>query len=1228
MPAEDKISSLLDVAAIQQEIASVGTDLGKFKQQFFEFAKTINDFKSKSGGTFSGDQAANSELLKQNNAVLDSEKKLIQIKKEKIALEAAASNAIKAETQAQIAGEKAAQERLKTEKLKNDEQKKNGSKALTIDEAKLAEVTRQANAETRNQAKLLIEADKAAAAGGETIGLLRGTLKELENRRDHKIALFDEKGVQEANTEIAKIKSTIDKIEQGGGNFRGNVGNYTNSIKILKGALTDATAKLTQLTQAGQLNTEQGQKLSTEVTLLTEFVGQQSQGFLSLSREIMNTGKALETLQASGLKGTEAFNLLEQEFVKSKVKLKEFRNEQQLLTQELPKLAALTTFAKGLGGIYAAGAGAAALFGDENGKVQEHLQKLVAIMTILQGLRELNELLLKENAIATILFGQATAVTTIALEGETIAMEETAAASLTFDKALKFIAANPIVLFLTALAGVIVYLISTYKSEEDQLKEVAKASKDYSESIKNQTDLIETENKFLSRTLELQKQKLENDLAEASVVGNQSKILALKGAILAIDSKINDDRQKSHPNLLNDLADEEQAFKKLVATQKEQDAALKQLAARQKKGEKEIGTDPSVELRTKFKLYYVPSDDIKDALTDLNDLKKINDDALKAAESNVNELRGIRDADAELTKRQIEHKAELEKLGQDEKRKLTLASAQIEVSATQDKNALVLSNEHSSFKERIDAMKSNQAAIKRLAAAEKNNIVNDPSVSDNDKLIAEKQYTAKIVKIKKDGAAEILKATEDNNHRVLTAENAAQKSRADIEIRANEEISKNTTLGLDLRITAYGKGLEKQQQLIKDDAALQKKVKVLSSEELIALDAETDSKLLALAEKSKKDISDIFVSSLNQQLSLSESVDKLRLSQQEYTNDISIKNKKKRDEENSKLEYEATQKQLADQIANDAQILLSLEATDEAKLAAQKDYNEKNAAYIKNKGDREKSENDKQDKLDEDLYGKKVAIANSAFDTIKNLEDAAFERQVQQIQTLIDLNNQKKETEIRNIEASTLSAQEKAALITESEAKAAAQNEALQRKQRALRIREAKFDRDASILQITGNAIAAHFKLIAELGPAGIPLAIANDILAALQIAALIAKPLPSFRVGTLNSPEGLAKVHGGEMIVEPSGRSHMTSPGETIEYLKRGSKVITSDEVNQMMMFSMMKQAATHIEPKSENSEIKEAVLQSSQRVVSAIRKIKGTNIIVNNDAGFMAHINQQVKN
>lgn len=99
----------------------------------------------------------------------------------------------------------------------------------------------------------------------------------------------------------------------------------------------------------------------------------------------------------------------------------------------------------------------------------------------------------------------------------------------------------------------------------------------------------------------------------------------------------------------------------------------------------------------------------------------------------------------------------------------------------------------------------------------------------------------------------------------------------------------------------------------------------------------------------------------------------------------------------------------------------------------------------------------------------------------------------------------------------------------------------------------------ASIIIDTARGVAAALPII--------PLAVAVGAIGALELATVIATPIPAFKEGTKFSPEGHALVAeaGPELVIDPSGKGTLfTKPA--MPYLKRGSEVKTAEETESLM--------------------------------------------------------------
>lgn len=271
-------------------------------------------------------------------------------------------------------------------------------------------------------------------------------------------------------------------------------------------------------------------------------------------------------------------------------------------------------------------------------------------------------------------------------------------------------------------------------------------------------------------------------------------------------------------------------------------------------------------------------------------------------------------------------------------------------------------------------------------------------------------------------------------------------------------------------------------------------------------------------------------------------------------------------------------------------------------------------------------------------YDSEISIARSAQQILSSITDAKYQKEIDAIQKVIDKNNEKKEQEVANINASTLSAQEKANQLIILDKTVAANNEKLQRQQRDEKIKQAKFDRDIAILGILENATVAAFKLPAQSGWAGIAAGIALGAEAAAQIAVILSKPLPSYGDGTEYHPGGGAivgekKVNGAyqpELVQTPDGKSFITSGPMLINSLPKGSKVkpLSTDQVNQAM-YSGMVLSMAHLKDSESTKldEIKEAIRETGYATTKALRKQKGANVTVHVHTDWGAYINKNVR-
>lgn len=1117
---------------------------------------------------------------------------------------------------------------------KKDNAGTKAKKEKTAADFQAAEATRQHTAEMKNQAK------QALASAG-SLDAMKASLSALTAQRS---ALPNAGSGAEYDTLTQKIKiltQTISQEEQKVGDFRRNVGNYTGAIDTLKGSLAAVTENIQRLTAAGQQDSEMMAKLVSEQSLLTELVGQQSAGFTSLSREVMSTGKALETMAAQGLESTEAFKSLEQQFITGKRELREFRNEQTLLTSESPKISALTIAAKGLAGAYATGAGVASLFADGNEKIAKDLNQLVAIMTILQGLEEFSTFLREKSAIATAIFGTETAIVTTELGAEQVAMDEAATSTTAFSAALDLLEANPIILVLTALAGVLIYVLASMQDVNQETIDANNAQKEWVATINELNDILTKEAEIIDANTESVKKNLEAKLDLAEKEGTTAiKSLALRAQIAEVDKKIAAEKLaddlKQNGDLTALVKDRDSQY------QQQQDFIAKNRAATEylkqhPDGNSEEGfaaDDHNIFTKGGIEDYIADNQKVIDSSKAVSDAEE---KALKFRKDNLDNV-----DKAELKSQEII--AERKKLNADEARKLFLAEADVELKTTQETNGLILNNEKSTYDQRRAAIKSNTDAVIKYAAAERDAVIGGPGIAADptkdsfDAKISWQTYNKNAGSATTSGDEATNKINQEQIKGILTAQQQNNTALLSMDSKLQEDIYKDQQKSFSERLQALGEYNANQTHLIINDAAFQISTKTLTSEELIALDTETNNKLKEQAIKNKAELNAVFVSSEKTQLDQAKADSKNQLAYQELSLYEGLKNKGEFTKK-AKLIEDAQAKDSVERDANmQRDILSSQYTTDDQKIEAQKALDNDLAELDKLKLKKDEDTDALKKAKTKEQIDLTKGLTIDAINVVEDIQNGAFERQQERLEkeaATVEKNEQRKIAAINN---STLNAQQKAIAIQETEAAAAAQKAAIEKQEKATAIAKAKFDRDAGIAKVIINTAVGVTDALSQENYIG---AVLIGAAGAVELAAILAEPIPSYAKGA--GVNGRPLHAGGMAIFGEAGAEEIHEPGKkpyiayepTLASLAAGTKITPLMEGNNMNDYllhksyqSMNIEANKPIDEKALIDGIVEGFGNHIYKVASAIKSQKAPIIINKMDSGFGNYINSAVAN
>lgn len=1005
--------------------------------------------------------------------------------------------------------------------------------------------------------------------------------------------------------------------------------NFTAALTILKSRYDEVTEAVNKNIAAGKGNSNETQELIDEQAKLTLFVNQQQKGFLSLGRELQTTTKQLQELADANLQNSSEYKELNEIVIEQTRRLRELRNDQALLSSEAPKLSALTIAAKGLAGAYAAGAGAVALFGDEGGKLEEKLNQLVGIQTLLQGLMEFSEFLTKKSAISTALFGESLTLSTNAekkstqsiientkaLEEQSVAQientttieentagkienivtdegvvagtvetigaietqsavtKEATASTFTFASTLEFLAANPIIIALAALAGVLLLVYENLDKTHDKLLEEIATETQYADAINRVTDAQREQINLTNESTDAAKKEAETKLASLEAQGaSQEKLFSLRKQILGFEGSELTTANAAAAKQNIDQAEVTKSLEENIATRKkllDQNASLA-TAAKGGATSVDIQSGETFNADTPDPNFQHGADvsvDIKDQIKDnIADIEKY-DTVIKSLQTTHDSARDLQNRNDEYDRKKRLEAITEAKFNADQLREITLNNANEEYNAIKQKNDLILSDTKSSLDQRLAAIQNNFNAEKQLRELQNQLIQNDISKTPSEKANSAKNLKdfegvdntdgthtngtgdvsnneAKLAEIKAD-IDKYLALQQQINAAILTADSALQS-----------EIFNDQVKSFADRTLALGEYNLDQQSLIINAGNAELEAKGLFDEEVIAgdltkqkeriaIEQATNDKLTALALKSAKDQRDIIVQSNNQLTADIDRVQQTNLVNKEASDFKNSSSNKKFNAQKAKDERQAT----IDKLNNDL-VGAQNQANDKTGTDATRKAGADSATDIQNNitaNNTANAETDRQ-KKEELVKNERTAIENvisGSIDNIGKLEDAQFDATQARLSKELKLYEDQAAEKESSLKNSTLNSVEAQIAIQKAEKDAAEKRREIQAQEQANAVKKAQFDKAAGIAKIILNtAIGVTAQL--EAGPAGIPLAAAAAALGAIELAVAIAQPIPSYAEGAgVNGrpvhPGGMMRVGeaGKEQVIYPGGKSY-----------------------------------------------------------------------------------------
>lgn len=228
----------------------------------------------------------------------------------------------------------------------------------------------------------------------------------------------------------------------------------------------------------------------------------------------------------------------------------------------------------------------------------------------------------------------------------------------------------------------------------------------------------------------------------------------------------------------------------------------------------------------------------------------------------------------------------------------------------------------------------------------------------------------------------------------------------------------------------------------------------------------------------------------------------------------------------------------------------------------------------------------------------------------KDIADASFElfdtllgNQITNVEKEIEQNNEAKERELEMLDSSTRTKEDKAAQAFIIEQNYASKEEELHRKKVQAERKQAIFNKAQAVLNIglsTGMAIARAFADWPFPVSAGIAATV--GALGAVQLAGVLAQPLPQYYTGTDSSKGGPAHVgeRGRELFITPDGKLGITPNRDTIMNLEEGTKIFNSNETKRILQSSGERNGSSY---SLDLSKVIDSQNKSSKNIIDALK-------------------------
>lgn len=199
----------------------------------------------------------------------------------------------------------------------------------------------------------------------------------------------------------------------------------------------------------------------------------------------------------------------------------------------------------------------------------------------------------------------------------------------------------------------------------------------------------------------------------------------------------------------------------------------------------------------------------------------------------------------------------------------------------------------------------------------------------------------------------------------------------------------------------------------------------------------------------------------------------------------------------------------------------------------------------------------------QDRWSESIEYVSQAMNGVADIVGGSFDAQIQKIEEEQEANEEAGQKELERIQEladkGVITTEEAEARKRAAEEKTAKKNEELEKKKAALQTRQAKLEKAANIASVIMNTAVAIMKAWGQTGIFGAPMAALIGAMGAMQLATIVAQPIPKYAKGTKSHKGGLAVVGDGgvsETVITDKGM-YLTPDTPTLVNLPKGAQVI-----------------------------------------------------------------------